>query len=115
MMRRSGNPIYHDDPEWYERPGEMVELHVQRKPTLVPLTPLPYRDYGPEPDATTPGRMFPEARRAAMTPTERREVDAGRAKVIDRDHPLWSEALAAYQRGKDAWSAWIDAHPELNG
>ena len=44
MTRRSGNPIYHDDPEWYERAGEIVDLHVQTKPTQIPLTPLPYKD-----------------------------------------------------------------------
>ena len=28
------NPIYHDDPSWYERPGETVLLHVDQKPTV---------------------------------------------------------------------------------
>lgn len=28
------NPIYHDDPEWYERPGETVYLEVDKRPTV---------------------------------------------------------------------------------
>lgn len=37
------NPIYHDDPEWYERPGETVHLHVDVKPSLFVVGNIPGR------------------------------------------------------------------------
>lgn len=37
------NPIYHDDPEWYERPGETVFLTVDQKPSLFVVGNIPGR------------------------------------------------------------------------
>lgn len=39
------NPIYHDDPEWYERPGETVHLHVDEHATQFAGIALPYKTY----------------------------------------------------------------------
>lgn len=49
------NPIYHDDPEWYERPGQEVPLIVDVKPSLFVVGEMPGRvtrelpeeDHGP--------------------------------------------------------------------
>lgn len=38
------NPLYHDDPDWYERPGETVHLEVDQKPALFTVPALPWRD-----------------------------------------------------------------------
>lgn len=39
------NPIYHDDPEWYERPGETVHLHVDEQASQFAVPALPYKAY----------------------------------------------------------------------
>jgi len=36
------NPIYHDDPDWYERPGETVHLHVDEHATQFTGVALPW-------------------------------------------------------------------------
>lgn len=107
MTRRSGNPIYHDEPEWYERAGEIVELHVQQQPTIMAAPALPYRTYAPDQAPSTEAKAFPWASRAGMLDVERKALDAGQIRTIDKDHPRWAEALAAYQAGHDAWSAWL--------
>lgn len=42
------NPLYHDDPDFYERPGETVHLHVDANPArhVVPAMPWNRRGLG---------------------------------------------------------------------
>lgn len=49
------NPIYHDDPAFYERPGETVLLEVDKKPTMFLVGHLPGKANDPEsPTLTIP-------------------------------------------------------------
>ena len=38
------NPIYHQEPEFYERPGETVHLEVDQHPSQFRMPGLPWRD-----------------------------------------------------------------------
>ena len=38
------NPIYHDDPDWYERPGETVHLTVDQHPSQFTVPILPWME-----------------------------------------------------------------------
>jgi hypothetical protein len=40
------NPRYHDDPAFYERPGEVVHLHVDANPPKHVVPALPWRSMG---------------------------------------------------------------------
>jgi hypothetical protein len=51
------NPIYHDDPEWYERPGETVLLAVDKKPLLFAFGDLPWQLK--DPPVRDPGHTQP--------------------------------------------------------
>ena len=121
------NPLYHDDPDWYERPGQTVNLHVDANPAKHVVPALPWmggesmadrvqrslvgaavRDYTnsgytcvvcSRPTRSVEHLTCPYCARAQ----QRDETAHARAKQPTPTHPRISV--------REAWESWAESQP----